>query len=116
MLAGSASLLTPPLYPDTAPFANGEFPKLPVIDPDNLHPHMLGILGIPITEQVLEIMRMVNNANESTYVQEPTQHDSKTKCPRCQGVGFTHESSAKHTAKQGEKCKHCKKCLGINRL
>ena len=96
---------------------------------------MLGILGLPINDQILEIMRGVSEriaseAAEASKVDQHHQHNSgkhtkkasKTTllssakvvadCPRCLGAGFRHDSSAKHDKKQKEKCKNCITCKG----
>lgn len=93
---------------------------------------MLGILGLPINEQILEIMRGVSEriASEASKVDQHHQHNSGkhikkaskatllssakivADCPRCLGAGFRHDSSAKHDKKQKEKCKNCITCKG----
>ena len=99
----------------------------------------MGILGLPINIQILEIMRGVaaQVATEAAEVNESRKlarqskalspnNDRQSKllissnhpkvisnCPRCLGAGFRHDSSAKHDKKQEEKCKYCITCKGI---
>jgi hypothetical protein len=86
----------------------------------------MGILGLPINDQILEIMRgMADKVAEETL--EPKNFSGKhskqpktllppakviSDCPRCLGLGFRHDSSAKHDKKQKEKCKNCTTCKG----
>lgn len=101
-------LVTPPLLPDTAPFSHGRPPFVPRIDPNNLHPHMMGILGIAINDKVIQILGQISH-NQT----EGEGAKSQKACPKCDGKGFLHESSVKHDKKAQEKCKNCIKCKGI---
>jgi len=87
----------------------------------------MGILGLPINDQILEIMREVTEkiaAETSSETKGKNKKPSKTllssakvlnDCPRCLGAGFRHDSSAKHDKKQKEKCKNCITCKGMTR-
>jgi hypothetical protein len=114
-------LVFPPMLPDTAPFENGKYPVIPALDPENLHPHMMGILGIPIDEQILGIMKeMTARQKQATFVEMEAQvsnpQEQATQCPRCLGAGFRHDSSSKHDKKPNERCKGCVKCRGNQKL
>ncbi|TPX58934.1 hypothetical protein SpCBS45565_g07882 [Spizellomyces sp. 'palustris'] len=37
---------------------------------------------------------------------------TRSKCPRCDGYGFRHDTSGKHDKKKGERCKGCGNCKG----
>jgi hypothetical protein len=108
-------LLFPPLVPETAPFENGSYPIMEPINPDNLHPHMIGILGIPIDEQVLKIMKEVTQVLRPPLIEMASKSaNESTDCPRCLGMGFRHNSSSKHDKKLNERCKACITCKGIS--
>ncbi|KAJ3254033.1 hypothetical protein HK103_007572 [Boothiomyces macroporosus] len=113
----------PPAIPDSAPFVNGDNPSLPFIDPTNLHPHIMGILGLPIQGQVLQIVKSMTHTpqpkkklmeglfdDEEEELANPAE--KKGACPKCNGAGFKHESSMKHKGKAADKCKHCNTCKG----
>ena len=109
-------LSIPPMAPNFAPYQNGRAPNVPEIDADKLHPHLRGFLGIPIDENVLNIIKQVNVSISKAEVNEVPllEQTSKiqTNCPRCEGKGFRHESSGKHDKKPDEKCKLCVQCRG----
>ena len=71
-----------------------------LIDPHWFHPHMTDLLGVPL-DQVLSYL--------SVKVKEEDESKMSFVCPRCQGSGQKHESSANHEKK---KCKHCITCKG----
>ncbi|KAI8893778.1 hypothetical protein BC833DRAFT_624558 [Globomyces pollinis-pini] len=112
---GPGLTVIPPLVPTNTPYGSGGFPFVPFIDPANLHPHMMGILGIPITEEVLKIMQQLTTGPGKEVDQRQQVLEmlaQKVKCPKCEGLGFKHESSTKHDRKPNERCKTCAVCKG----
>lgn len=83
---------------------------------------MLGILGLPIDDKILQVLKSVTQemapqkeVHSKGGLKKPKSGALKktTNCPRCQGAGFRHDSSSKHDKPPTEKCKSCTKCKGI---
>ena len=107
----------PPMLPSFAPFQMGKLPSTPTIDAGNLHPHLRGILGLPLDENIINIIKSVKVPTKGPDFPTLVRLDEDSKldqsCPKCVGKGFLHESSAKHDKKPEEKCKKCIVCKGI---
>ncbi|KNC98492.1 ribosomal protein S12 [Spizellomyces punctatus DAOM BR117] len=93
------TFLPPPLM--TVPASNGY--QLPNIPPSGTSqpPETKGRTRPPRTPPRLDEMR------------------TRTKCPRCDGYGFRHDTSGKHDKKKGERCKgcgNCKACQGSGQV
>jgi xanthosine utilization system XapX-like protein len=101
-------LMMPPRMPDNMCFVGGKLPPLSVIDPERIHSHMAGIIGIPITEKVIKIIKSITKDLDVKVVKTV-----QSVCPRCLGAGYRHDSSLKHDKKSNEKCKLCTPCKGI---
>ncbi|XJO72934.1 hypothetical protein BDV3_003992 [Batrachochytrium dendrobatidis] len=128
----SDSLKFPPMVPDLAQLGPLTTTHM-AIQPATLHPHMMGIFGVQIDQTIFDAMmaasmtlsesvplsqtNAVGNAGSggiSGATRKPILADQvSTPCPRCEGTGFRHDSSARHDSKKkAEKCKHCTPCKG----
>ncbi|KAL2912145.1 hypothetical protein HK105_208346 [Polyrhizophydium stewartii] len=96
-----------------------------IVQPSLMHPHMMGILGVPIDETVFSAMLMAAVAMSASSAASLGRNESMRRplvvpdevagpCPRCEGLGFRHDSSAKHDKKKTDKCKHCTACKACN--
>ncbi|KAH9256894.1 hypothetical protein BASA81_005009 [Batrachochytrium salamandrivorans] len=122
----SDSLSLPPMVPDLSLLGPLGTNHLAVI-PNMIHPHMAGIFGVPIDQTIFDAMMsasMILSENVPLSIQGGSTvgvsaatrkallaDQTSGPCPRCDGNGFRHDSSAKHdTKKKQEKCKHCTPC------
>nr|KAJ3420659.1 hypothetical protein HK105_005407 [Polyrhizophydium stewartii] len=87
-----------------------------IVQPSLMHPHMMGILGVPIDETVFSAMLMAAVAMSASSAASLGRNESMRRplvvpdevagpCPRCEGLGFRHDSSAKHDKKKTDKSK-----------
>lgn len=109
--------LYPPLLPSNAPFTvKCPHPHISVLDANNMHPHIKGILGTPITPEYALILNSIPTPHATTaqnLMEKRLAEKSSTECPKCLGVGYNHTSLLKHDTKKS-KCKHCLKCIACS--
>jgi hypothetical protein len=106
-------LALPPMVPENCTLANdGEIPAWD-LDVRRLHPHMASILGVDLDQNVVDVLTSVAHNPSLERKLARMEEKKPIQCPRCEGMGFTHDSSAKHDKKKGEKCKKCSVCKGV---
>ncbi|KAI8926013.1 hypothetical protein BC831DRAFT_400492 [Entophlyctis helioformis] len=119
----SPNVLTlPPMVPDLPHLSDANAQTRWSVQPALIHPHMMGVLGVPIDETIYAAMLSVTAASVPVgdaahpYKRKTLVSTDETAgpCPRCDGAGFRHDSSVKHDRKKGEKCKNCTACKVCN--
>ncbi|KAJ3302196.1 hypothetical protein HDV03_005254 [Kappamyces sp. JEL0829] len=108
-------LVFPPVLPDVAKTnmaSNNTALPVPPISPESMHPHMLGILGLEINQEILDILKSLTAPQKQTHGKPSFLSLAKqtVDCPKCLGAGYKHDSSSKHDKKGNERCKHCSSC------
>ncbi|KAI9209780.1 uncharacterized protein BJ171DRAFT_485005 [Polychytrium aggregatum] len=73
------------------------------------HPHLVSGLGFGPKELAVFLGKNQAPALPTSVLPE---HLQTTKCPKCEGAGWRHESSIRHDTRATVRCKNCVACRG----
>lgn len=108
ILLNLSVLTQPPLIVDSMPKVKLSF------DLRKLHPHLEGLFGQCITQEIIEKVAASEKINLSRSLIDTSSLKTPIACPVCEGLGYKHDPSSKHGKKKTERCKRCLNCKACN--